>query len=422
MRMGTSFQRRLLIAGSLGLNAALVLFLDASPAAKLADTNHETSGPVGQSQSPHRESLPPSIASISISEAWTSLNREDLSVLVARLRAASFPPSVTRAILRERLRQRYAPKRQEIIEKLLSHGSQQSAPPHPGMQNRFAKVRAVLRALTQEEDALMKSLLGEDAFHRSPAAAAFHHHSYGILSPQKAALLESLLRDYNELTGHVHRESGGVLLAEDREALTRLEAERRKELVALLTSLELEEFDLRHSPTASHLRNQLACLEVTEYQFRALFRLQRAHEAQHPSSRIISLTPDTTAAERRLITKMKAVLGEPLASEYERRLEPNYRNLSLVVDRFDLPRAAVQQVLDLRMQLEQRCAAIRGDATVTASERARGLAHLVDEAAVDLAAVLGPRGLEAYRQAGGAWLDRLRASSPPQMTAVTPKS
>jgi hypothetical protein len=50
---------------------------------------------------------------------------------------------------------------------------------------------------------------------------------------------------------------------------------------------------------------------------------------------------------------------------------------------------------------------VRANAALTLGERAEQLATLAQEADAKLAPVLGPRGLEAYRQNGGQWLNTL---------------
>ena len=48
----------------------------------------------------------------------------------------------------------------------------------------------------------------------------------------------------------------------------------------LLTAPEKEEFDLRHSSSAELLREGLAGFDVTEDEFRALFRLRQRYDEQ----------------------------------------------------------------------------------------------------------------------------------------------
>jgi hypothetical protein len=81
------------------------------------------------------------------------------------------------------------------------------------------------------------------------------------------------------------------------------------------------------------------------------------------------------------------------------------------VDRLELPAAATQQVVEVQSEISKRADAIRKDPSLSDADRGSLLAALADEATGRITAVMGDRGMEAYKQNGGGWLQALKPPS-----------
>jgi hypothetical protein len=79
-----------------------------------------------------------------------------------------------------------------------------------------------------------------------------------------------------------------------------------------------------------------------------------------------------------------------------------------MVERLELPAEATGQVLALRGDIDKRADAIRHDTSLSAADRSAQLAALADDATSKAGAILGERGLAAYKQNYGWWIQNLK--------------
>jgi len=255
--------------------------------------------------------------------------------------------------------------------------------------------------LERERLALLKQLLGPDYAPPSRLRDA----RYYPLPAGKAQLVQMIEEDYNSMKQEFN--SGGgfaqVTFPEDQEKLAYLEKEQRAELAALLTPEELFEYDVRHSPDAMQLRHQLQAMKADEREFRELFRLQQ--------SLLAALGPDRQSQEyyeRRYKTlkaaepQYQALLGEERFKEYQRAQDFDSRRLQQIADRLQLPADQLERAYTIKAAAETKLAAVRKNPDARdPAKRAALMAILAQETEVELAAVLGTEGVEAYKQHGG---------------------
>jgi hypothetical protein len=204
------------------------------------------------------------------------------------------------------------------------------------------------------------------------------------------------------------------MLPEDKEKMDYLQKEEKAEIAAELSPDELLEYQLRTSNTAGNLRYMLTAFNPTEDEFRAIFKAQQDFDSQYGSSDG-PLTPDQLkereAHNADLFTKIQDAIGPERAAEYKVESDPNYVQLSRLVDRLELPAAATQQVASVQGDITKRADAIRKDPGLSAADKSSQLAALADEASAQITAVMGDRGLQAYKQNGGGWIQGLKPPS-----------
>lgn len=223
----------------------------------------------------------------------------------------------------------------------------------------------------------------------------------------------------------IRAQSGGLLLATDRETLALLEQERRKDVAAILTSEELERYDLLNSTTARALRARLATFAPTDAEFRALFRLQRDFDERFGSS--VGAPDDArqrerSTAEAELESRIRTALGDARYAEYRLQQEPSYRIAARIAERYGLPAKRAGEVQALTKSAQAKLQALRDDTTLAPIAAREALAKLGRETDDRLVALLGGDGAELYRQTScGAWLRALeRATAEPSATGEGP--
>jgi hypothetical protein len=405
--------RHVLLSASLVLNASLAaIFFTEAVANRRFSTRTRTVEVSVPSSSGRRvsELIDPS-ASQPGPGTWALLNTGDLSTREARLRELGFPPSLARSIMVAQIRTLYAPRLREL-EMIF----QRSPYFRPKALNEEAF--AEFRALSREENRRIRELLGPD---RSSASAQNIRNALPGTSEEKITQLTDLMSNYDQLRKEFTAINRGTPLTPDeREQMMGLEKSLRAEMAALLTPRELEDYDLRTSGTANNLRTTLAGIDVTEEEFRALFRIQNAANQQVSTfggaNFVATLTPMVAAdniravvhAREQMLGQIANTLGPELFAAYQRASDFGYRQTAQLVARLELPPETATQVYTVQQDLQQRAQAIQTNRTLSPEDRNAQLSALASEAQTKVTTALGAPGYEAYKQYGGGWMGILQ--------------
>jgi hypothetical protein len=281
---------------------------------------------------------------------------------------------------------------------------------------------ADLRQISREQTELMKQLLGPDGYLGSDETAAYQKRMYGDLARDKLDQMQSITSDYNELRQQIYQGANGVLLPEDRQKLDLIEKEQRADMAKLLTPEELENYDLRSSNTANTLRSQLGTFKPTEEEFRAIFKATRAAEDQFGSLTNAGGNYDQLKQiQAAALENAKAVLPPDRFADLKQAVDPAYQQINRLVARLDLPATASTEVVAVQQDIQKRAGTVRSDKSLSADQRTVQLTALAQEASTKVSTALGgDRGLEAYKQYGGQWLQNIvpRPATPAPATAV----
>ena len=410
--------RVILLLVSLAVNGALVAALVGQFPA-LTHLGVEIAGAAnptaGSAQTKSTASETNAAASSATAQIWSLLRtNDDLPTMIARLRAAGFPPSVIRSIVAAEIGDRFVARRKELT-------AAQSVNPYWKGQifsSYDPKMTAALRALNREQSDLVKQLLGPDASPASDLMHAVMAGRFGNLPPEKIDQLQSILTDYGEMRSQIYSTTNGVMLPEDRTKLALLDKEQHVDLSALLTPQELEEYNLRNSSTASQLRSQLALFNPTEDEFRAIFKIQQTLDDQFGSTMTMTMEQrrQYMEAQKQILPQFQAVLAPDRFAAFQQAVDPAYQQINRLVARLDLPPETSTQVVALQKDIQQRAMSAQMARDATPDQRAAQLIVLNQEATAKLTQALGARGFEAYKANGGYWLQMLqpRPSQPPR--------
>ncbi len=274
--------------------------------------------------------------------------------------------------------------------------------PHRNPSMDWDTQRKMLEAQYRLQEA-MEDLLG------SPLPNSFHAGDLP-LPREKQRAAARIEMDYQLMASKLHADAGGLMLPEDQEALALIEEEKRRDLEAILTPEELFEYELRTSPTAMTLRNQLVALDPTEGEFRTIFRLQRELDLNKPDPGDDPEEAERTATEGRhsMQENLREQLGEERYRQYQRSQDWGYRQLVTLADRIDLARENVDRVYDLKEVYETQKNELTKNSDLPKEAREAATAALKEEVAADLKELLGERGVDLYRDRGGHWIRELQ--------------
>jgi Spy/CpxP family protein refolding chaperone len=256
----------------------------------------------------------------------------------------------------------------------------------------------------------MSQLLGDNT---SPQLTADQRRNYGELSAEKIRQVNAINKDYGELAARTRDEMKGILLPEDREKLNFLEKEKHRDLANVLTPQELEELDLRSSDTASGLKSRTAEFQPSEGEYRTLFKLQQAFDAQYGTR---NLTPEETRlrdeAMPKLLAEIEASLGPERFADYEIKTNPAYADNQYFVAHSGLPAQMTDRLVSVQREMTQRATALKADQSSTPEQRYAQLTSLAEEASAKINATLGSEAFDRYKKSTGLWLIRLRPTVP----------
>jgi hypothetical protein len=406
----------LLLAVSLAANAVLLgLFLTRPPESPVPAPGRPASRATPANPGGAADSARAGRIAAALREPLDTAPARDL---IARMRAAGFPPDLIRAAAQARLVGQYQARLAEIL------GANEHVPPFwdsratPGMD---PEQQAAVRELSRLMSATMKDLLGADYSMAglTDAARASLLRQYGDISPEKIVQLQDIQQDFSLRQAEIYGQTVGgynVRLPEDTARLAELEQERRAAIAAVLTPAELEQYDLRSSNSANTLRNQLVAFEPSEDEFRTLFRLQQAFDEKYPPALAASGNLNTllerSVAQQQLREDMAAALPPDRAAAFRLLTEGAATAVARLVTRLDLPMATVGEIVNVQQEIQAQANAVRTDRNLTPDGRNQALAALQQQADARIARQIGANGLAAYKSSAGAWIQNLLPTPP----------
>jgi hypothetical protein len=388
----------LILVLSLAANAALAyLMIRGAAVASVGEAPKAIVAPAGSS-------APAAPATPKIdTEAWAATKPEQLPGLVADLRAAGFPKDMIRAIVGAIIGEQFAARRKALDP--------------DGEKRAFWKDRSVdpqyqaaQTQLWRDQQKALRDALGADAETDDPLTLARQRQRFGNLSPEKMSDAQAVIRDFDDKRQSVY--ASGVYTQTEREKIAELDKQQRAALAQVLSPTELEDYDLRSSNTARTLRTELVAFNPTEEEFRLIYKMRQPFDEQFNPMMDSGLPSQEemtrrSKAQKALNDEIKAALGAIRGPEFEVATDYNYRRTSQVIARLELPPETTKQVWDTQKEFQQRAMDIRR-AAQNQADRTAQLTALQQEAVAKLGTMLGGnRGVEAYRQYGGTWLQNL---------------
>lgn len=184
--------------------------------------------------------------------------------------------------------------------------------------------------------------------------------------------------------------------------------EKEQAIAAILSAEEKEEYDLRMSSLAIGMRRHLRRLDLTEYEFREIFRAQRDFTAQRGDSQqgfvgFYDVSPGSPAG-RVLHENLMAILGNVRYSEYQRVQDHRFVEIARNAEWRGLDESVARYVYAEHKRARRAVGELAGETGLTAEQHE----HRVQEIAADLEASLrGMLGVEEYDLWGGRWVSQI---------------
>jgi hypothetical protein len=384
----------------------------------LAVRNHFTFGSAAESSTKSITSKvrKPDRAAENAIDVWAQLHTEDLPTLVARLRAAGFPPSMIRAIADAEVQQRYSPRLDELRRTL------DETPYWRGDAGNFtgnSKLYEQMSQIGRERSKALRELIGQDVYAYAGAnPTEIQRQRFGNIPPGKIDLVQSITDDYAEMTSQIRAGMQGVSLPEDKEKFALLEREKRADLAAILTPAELAEYEMRTSTITMRLRTGLTIMDASEAEFRAIYAAHQAHqETLYPTSPggIMFLSSDTgdprSKAYEQINSTLKQTLGADRFAQYQRANDREFQQLYQLTRPENTPYETLVRAYDSRMAASEASIKIANDASLNPEQKQGALKDLAQQSRTQILSTLGPTAGPTFAQSAR-WLSGLEQGRP----------
>ena len=201
-------------------------------------------------------------------------------------------------------------------------------------------------------------------------------------------------------------------LASDKQKLEFLRAEKEKELRELLTPEEFEAHQLRSSRIAQSLRWELAGFKPSEDEFILIHKLRESDPelSRNADNSYTSADWDRRrAAEKKMNEMLRQQMGEERYQDYARAKNYDYRQLTQLASRFQLPKAEVNEIYDQRKTVPEAALAVAKDPKLSRAEKETAIKAMAEKARQNVYSKLGQEAGEAYLKSnsGTNWLQQL---------------
>lgn len=392
--------RLLVLFSSAVLNAALLGAFIARPSLAPSSLRGVFGGESAPANAPRPPSGPKgaSAAPAAKPELWSALHSPDIATLVARLREAGFPAFIIRAIADVEIERVFRPRLQALSRAFHETPYWKS---EPGYYSGNPRLFEQLNQIYRERSRVLRDLLGQDAFAMGGMdPTALQRMQFGNLSPAKIDLVQRINDDYNDMMGQVRAAMQGVTLPEDREKLALLEREKRADLAAVLTTEELADYEMRTSPITSRLRSTFNIMEVSEAEFRAVYKVHEPFkDILYPTAVTYfssEMMDQRREAQQAVNQQIKAALGEARWPEYQRASDSDFQQLYRLGQRDNVAYDTLVRVHNLRTTTSEAALRILDDRAMPSEQKRAALTDLANGARSQILAALGPTTGPAY--------------------------
>ena len=343
---------------------------------------------------------------------WNQVESEDYRKYIANLRAIGCPEQTIRDIIVADVNKLFESREKALAGPKPATEFWKRPQPH-AMGEEKLKQRF---QLAKEKRALLKELLGADFQDNTPLVtpSSSSEERLGFLPKDKqdqVAELEATYRNkVQALMGNRMRPSKA-----DMEKYNALMAEQEAETARILNPQELEDYQLRSSRTAQIMRMTLGDFEMTEQEFRDVFKIKKQFEDKYnlmlgPGPE----QPEKVLARAEMERQIQKVIGDQRYTDYTREQGWATSTLQNVAQDFGVPKETAIKVFDLKPLAQEQAARVQLDSSLTDFQKQEALQAVQQETVKAIAEIIGKEPAEAYYRQG-AWIKNLNPSMAQQM-------
>jgi hypothetical protein len=343
---------------------------------------------------------------------WSQLESTDYRQYIENLRAVGCPRDTIKDIILTDVMRLYAQRRGQYYVNGRDFKFWETDEKRKLKQPQIEEREKQLAAIDKELPAVLRELLGvnyEREVNKYFVDAGEDDRRLAFLSEDKRSQVLAL-RDRFEgereralaQTGNGKPTPGSV------EQLRQIDQERDEALSRILTPREKEDYELSTSPTADRLRKQLIGFNPTEDEFREMFRRQNAIDSAYEfeDTNDDSVRAAKAADEQAMTVAFKDQLSPDRSAEFDRSHDPEFQNLCVLSERFDLPSGTPEALLDVRQTAEEKKRQLLSKTDISPERLEVALKAIQAETEQAARTALGDQAFEQYSQSA-TWIQNL---------------
>jgi hypothetical protein len=340
---------------------------------------------------------------------WSQLESTDYRQYIANLRAVGCPEPTLRDIIITDVMRLYAARRGQFFQNGRPFKYWETDDKRKLKQTQIEERDAQLALIDKELPAILRELLGinyERELDKYFVDAGEDDRRLAFLSGEKRARVLALRDQREGLREKVLWQVADGKPAPDQIAqLRQIDQENEAALSALLSPDEKYEFDLTSSPTADRMRRELIGFNPSEAEFRQIFTRERALDAAYADldTNDEAVAAAKAAEEKQMRADIEAALGPDRAAQFEQAGNPEYQNLTILAQRFDLPDGVAQAMLDMRQSVEDARRQLLANPALSDPQREAALQAVQAETERAARETLGDKAYAEYAR-GAPWV------------------
>jgi hypothetical protein len=332
---------------------------------------------------------------------WQQIESEDYHTYVANLRHIGCPESIIRDIIIADVTALF--ERRKASEIVTPEQQWWRSVPDPIV---IQSAAAQAEALNSERDTLLADLLGPDwqpadNDEIDPLHFPLDGPILGRLPPETRKALREIESQAYEQAHNYLTDRAAENQPPDPAELARLRRQTHAQLAEALSSAELEEYLLRYSANAHHLRSELKGVDVTPEEFKRLFREREALDQE-----LILFAgrndPATEKWKQELVRKKQNSIRQTLSPEryalYSFSQDPLFRQARASTELIGADPELVLPLYLIRQVTEEETQRLRQNPDLTPEQRAAALELVLTEQNNSLRKLLGDEAFERYQE------------------------
>lgn len=273
----------------------------------------EPASPAGFSSMPVSRPREPMEAAASIGRGWEQVNAAAaLPDQIAALRQAGVAEEIVTCIVLAQVEMQFARRKAEIFY-----------PEKTPFWKMGAAHHSQLKPILDEEASLAKELLGESVANPVDLHAMENQLRYARIDPEKVQSIQAIESDYGAVREMLEKGRPDARVTQ----YLLMDAERTKDLQALLSPEELAEYERRNSPASVNLGRELRDQAVSEQDFDRLLQARTAYERTRLEAAAAGATtgPDMEARKAAMLSSYQEIMGDEVFTGYLRNNSTEYR-------------------------------------------------------------------------------------------------